>query len=129
VRSAVKDKAASSRPYLERLAHDDELRETVKHAVKAVRGIVRELKGEKPTAAAGKLATDKKLRKKVGVVIDDMAAAKSRLEPKKSHKLRKLLLLGLVAGGVIALKNKLLGEPPHDKPYDRPYDHSNNSGP
>ena len=55
------------------------------------------------TAAAGRLATDDALRQELGEMIDNVRAAWGRLEKKRSHRMRNMVLLLVGAGTVAAI--------------------------
>jgi len=97
-RSKTRDVVDTLGPYADQIAKDKKLR---RHAVEAVRS------GEKArrrlfpaggvVAAAARLAQDEQLRGKIMDAVEELREAQERLRPRKSHRLRKLVL---VLGGV-----------------------------
>jgi hypothetical protein len=90
----IADTADSVRPYVERAVKDEEVRENVKRAIMAARGIYDELIGARGvTYAATRMATDKDLQDSLRSAIEDLRRAADRVQGKDSHKGRNMTLL------------------------------------
>lgn len=103
MRETLEERARDTRPYVDRLLHDEDLRGHLQGAFKSARSVLDELRGPAaPTAlgAAGRLATDKDLQKQVRDMVAELREARERLQGKKSHTFRNLVLVG--AGAVAA---------------------------
>ena len=97
----IADTADTVRPYVERAVKDEEVRENLKNALMAARGIYDELIGSRGvTYAATRMATDKDLQDSLRAAVDDLRSAADRVQGKDSHKGRNttLLLTGIALG-------------------------------
>jgi hypothetical protein len=87
--------------YAQQVAGDERLRADVSaalaHASKAGDQLKREIRAGGNSSG---LATDAKLRKNVRAMLDDLDAASNRMRPRRSHRIRNLLLM--LVGGVAA---------------------------
>ena len=103
----TKDKVAgvagNAKPYVERALHDEELREHVKQAYTAARGIYDELVGPRGvTGVASRFAGDHDLQDNLRTAIGELRQAADRLQGRReSHGGRGLLLLIGVAVGLL----------------------------
>jgi hypothetical protein len=107
--------AAYGSPYVQRLIQDAELRDNLRAAYEAGRNAYGRLNNGKAPAKA--LVEDKKLQKELRTAADALKDASEALRegPKRKRKggLRRLLLLGILGGGVAlgvssGLRNKVL---------------------
>lgn len=95
--------AARGNPYVRRLIEDEDLRDNLRDALESARGAYGRASGNgKGTVKA--LTSDRKVQKDLRKAAENLREASERLRaPKKKRRpLRKLLLLGIVAG-VVAL--------------------------
>ena len=112
----------TARPYVERMAQDDELHEHVKSAYGSARKIYDELLGDRgATGAAMRVARDKDLQDELRKAVDELRKAGDRVQGKGSHTGRNmtLLLAGITLGVLFNpatgpetrrwLKDKVLG--------------------
>jgi len=100
VKDAVRDAVA----YVDEIAGDERLRADVRAAI--AHGMEARQQVGKDVAAgaiATRLAHDRKLRKKVRAMLDDLDSAGERLRRKKRHRLRNALLLLGGIGAVAAV--------------------------
>jgi hypothetical protein len=92
----------SARPYVERLAQDEELHENVKRAYESARRIYDDLLGDRGTTGmALKVARDKDMQKELRKTVEELRAAGRRVQGgKESHTGRNatLLLMGIAIG-------------------------------
>ncbi len=110
MRERVTDTVDTARPYVERLAKDEELREHVKNAYDSARRIYDDLLG--PVGATGvamRVARDKDLQDELRNVVEELREAGKRVQGKESHTGRNvtLLLVGIALG---VLFNPMTGE-------------------
>ena len=118
----------TARPYVERMAQDDELHEHVKRAYGSARKIYDELLGDRgATGAAMRVARDKDLQDELRKAVDELRKAGDRVQGKGSHTGRNmtLLLAGITLGVLFNpatgpdtrrwLKDKLFGP---EQPFD-----------
>ena len=125
----------SARPYVERLAHDDELHDNVKRAYESARRIYDELLGDRGTTGmALKVARDKDMQKELRKAVEELRQAGRRVQGKESHTGRNatLLLAGIAIGVLFNpstgpdtrkwLKDKLFGP---EQPFES-YDNKSN---
>jgi hypothetical protein len=92
---------ARENPYVQRLIEDDELRDSLKDAFEAARGAYGRATGNgKGTVKA--VTTDKKVQKDLRTAAENLREASERLRAPKKRKggLGRLLLFGLIAGGI-----------------------------
>jgi hypothetical protein len=97
----VTDTVGDVRPYVERALRDPKVRDDIKSAVAAARGVYDELIGGRSmTYVAGRVATDKDIQDSLKKAIDDLRDAADRVQGKSDHKARNtfLLLTGLALG-------------------------------
>jgi hypothetical protein len=112
----------TARPYVERMAQDEELHEHVKNAYGAARNIYEELLGNRgATGAARRMARDTDLQDELRKAVEELRKAGSRVQGKQSHAGRNMtLLLAGIALGILFnpatgpetrqwLKDKILG--------------------
>jgi hypothetical protein len=90
----------AARPYVERLARDEDLHDNVKHAYESARRIYDELLGDRGTGVALKVARDKDLQKELRKAVEELREAGKRVQGKDSHSGRNasLLLAGIALG-------------------------------
>ena len=97
----VSDAVESARPYVERLARDDDLHDNVKRAYESARRIYDELMGDRGTTGlAFRVARDKDLQKELKKTVEELREAGRRAQGKESHTARNasLLLAGIAIG-------------------------------
>jgi hypothetical protein len=112
----------TARPYVERLARDEELHDHVKKAYESARRIYDELLGDRGTTGlALKVARDKDLQDQLRKTVQELREAGRHAQGKESHTSRNVtLLLAGIALGVLFnpatgpdtrrwLKEKVLG--------------------
>jgi hypothetical protein len=95
------DAVHAARPYVERLARDEDLHDNVKSAYESARRIYDELLGDRgTTGVALKVARDKDLQKELRKAVEELRAAGKRVQGKDSHTGRNasLLLAGIALG-------------------------------
>jgi uncharacterized membrane protein len=101
--SAVKNSAASATEFASALAKDKkfrrELASAISHGTLAKRRAARKIGF---VAAATRLSTDPKLRREVKKMVDSLDKVWSRVEKKRSHKLRNVLVVLGVGGAAAA---------------------------
>jgi hypothetical protein len=126
----------SARPYVERLAHDEDLHDHVKKAYESARKIYDELLGDRGTTGmAMKVARDKDLQKELRKTVEELRLAGRQARGGESHVGRNvsLLLVGIALGVLFNpatgpdtrrwLKDKLLGP---EEPFE--YESSKTNG-
>lgn len=101
MRDKVTDTVDTARPYVERLARDEDLHDHVKKAYDSARKIYDELIG--PSSATGiamKVAGDKDLQGELKKAVDELRKAGEHAQGKSSHGGRNmtLLLAGITLG-------------------------------
>jgi hypothetical protein len=128
----MKDKMSgavdTARPYVERLAQDEDLHEHVKNAYSSARRIYDEVIGPAgATAIAMKVARDKDVHDELRKAVEELRKASSRARGEESHTGRNftLLLTGIALGVLFNpmtgpetrawLKEKVLGP---DEPFE-----------
>jgi hypothetical protein len=127
----------SARPYVERLARDEELHDHVKKAYDSARRIYDELIGDRGTTGmALKVARDKDLQNELRRAVEELRQAGRHASGKESHVGRNVsLLVAGIALGVLFnpatgpdtrrwLKDKLLGP---EEPFEFESSKSNGS--
>jgi hypothetical protein len=104
-RTTMKDKVYgavdTARPYVDRLARDEELHEHVKNAYASARTIYDDLLGNRGAQAmAQRVATDKDLQGELKKAVEELRKAGERAQGKDSHTGRNvtLLLVGIALG-------------------------------
>jgi hypothetical protein len=96
--------AARENPYVQRLIEDEELRDSLRNAFEAARGAYGRAtgNGKGPVKA---VTSDRKVQKDLREAAESLRDATEQLRSpkrKKKHRLRKVILLGIV-GAVIAI--------------------------
>ena len=95
--------AARENPYVQRLIEDEELRDSLRKAFEAARGAYGRAtgNGKSPVKA---VTSDRKVQKDLREAAESLRDATEQLRSpkKKKHRLRKVILLGVV-GAVIAI--------------------------
>jgi len=97
----VNDAVDNARPYVERLARDEELHANVKRAYESARRIYDELLGDRGTTGmALKVARDKDIQKELRKAVEELREAGRRAQGRESHNARNatLLLAGIAIG-------------------------------
>lgn len=129
----MKDKVTgavdTARPYVERIARDDELHDHVKSAYDSARRIYDELLGDRgATGIATRVAKDKDIQDELKKAVEELRKAGDRAQGKDSHTGRNvtLLLAGITLGVLFNpatgpdtrkwLKDKVLGP-------EQPFEH------
>ena len=95
--------AARENPYVQRLIEDEELRESLRNAFESARGAYGRATGNgKGTVKA--VTSDRKVQKDLREAADSLRDATDQLRSpkKKKHRLRRVVLLGVV-GAVVAI--------------------------
>ena len=128
MKDKVYDAVDTARPYVDRLARDEELHEHVKNAYASARGIYDDLLGNRgATALATRVAGDKDLQCELKKAVDELRKAGERVQGKETHTKRNLslLLVGITLGVLFNpatgpetrkwLKDKVLGP---DEPFE-----------
>ncbi len=110
MKERARDVADTARPYVERLASDEDLHDHVKAAYASARKIYDELIG--PVGATGvamRVARDKDLQDELRSLVDEVREAGRRAQGKEPHTARNMtLLLAGIALGI--LFNPVTGE-------------------
>jgi hypothetical protein len=110
MRERARETVDTARPYVERLAQDEDLHDHVKAAYSSARRIYDELIG--PVGATGiamRVARDKDLQDELRKVVEELREAGKRVQGKESHTGRNMtLLLAGIALGI--LFNPVTGE-------------------
>jgi hypothetical protein len=130
MREKVSDAVESARPYVERIARDEDLHDHVKNAYESARRIYDELLGDRGTTGlAMRMARDKDLQDELKKTVQELRKAGERAQKGASHTGRNvtLLLTGIVLGVLFNpitgpetrkwLKDSLFGE-------EQPFEHS-----
>lgn len=100
-RAKAKDRVEDMKPYFERALKDEELRDNVKSAFEAARGVYNELLGDRGmTGIATRVATDKEIQENLKKAVDELRHAADRVQGKEDHGARNtmLLLAGITIG-------------------------------
>jgi hypothetical protein len=95
--------ADSARPYLERVLHDEELRESLKRAFAAARDVYEELAAPRSVSSiAGRVATDREIQERLRTAIEELRRAAALAQGRDRHRARNsLLLLTGIALGIL----------------------------
>jgi hypothetical protein len=94
MREKVNDAVQTARPYVERLAQDDDLHDHVKKAYDSARKIYDELIGPTgATAVAMRVAKDKDLQDELKKAVEELRRAGDRARGAESHTGRNMTLL------------------------------------
>ena len=116
--AALRDNAASASDFASSLAKDKKFRKellsAISHGTIAQRRASRKLGF---VAAATRLGSDPKLKRELNKMVASLDKVWSRVEKKRSHKLRNFLLIVGIGGGAAAaamprVRNKLTGQLP-----------------
>jgi hypothetical protein len=97
----VSGAAGSVRPYVERAMKDDDLRDNVRDAFEAARGVYNELIGPRGLVPlATRVATDEEIQDQLRTAVEDLRKAADRLRGKEDHGTRNatLLFTGIALG-------------------------------
>jgi hypothetical protein len=129
MKERVNQAVDTARPYVDRLARDEELHEHVKNAYASARTIYDDLIGGRGAQAlATKVATDKDIQGELRKAAEELRKAGERAQGKKSHTTRNvtLLLAGITLGVLFNpatgpqtrkwLKDKVLGP---EQPFEQ----------
>ena len=102
------------RPVVTKAMNDPEFHDALRKAFSTGRDVKDELSGQKPTAAARKLANDRKLQKRVETSAQDLQRAVSGLVETPTKKkggfkrfVGRVAVVGAVAGAVVVVLRKL----------------------
>ena len=101
--TALKDNAASASEFASSLAKDKKFRKELMSAIS--HGTLAQRRAQRKIgffALASRLGNDPKIRRELKKMVNSLDKAWNRVEKKRSHKLRNVLLLGGVAGGAAA---------------------------
>jgi hypothetical protein len=101
MKERVNQAVDTARPYVDRLARDEELHEHVKNAYASARTIYDDLIGGRGAQAlATKVATDKDIQGELRKAVEELRRAGERAQGKESHTKRNaaLLVLGITLG-------------------------------
>jgi hypothetical protein len=122
MKERVNQAVVTARPYVDRLARDEELHEHVKNAYATARSIYDDvIGGRSPQAMATRVATDKDLQAQLRSAVEELRKAGERAQGKESHTKRNatLLVVGITLGVLFNpatgpqtrkwLKDKILG--------------------
>ena len=93
--------ADTAKPYVDRALHDEELRENVKRAAVAARGVYEDLMGPRGmTGIAHRLATDEEMQNNMRLAVEELRRAAKRVQVSETHRARNtvLLLTGITIG-------------------------------
>lgn len=97
MRERVNDAVDTARPYVERIAKDEELHDHVKAAYESARRVYDALIGPVgPTGVAMRVARDKEIQDEVRRAVEELREAGKRVRGQESHTVRNVTLL--VAG-------------------------------
>jgi hypothetical protein len=112
----------TAKPYVDRIARDEELHEHVKNAYASARSIYDELLGNRGAQAlATRVAKDRDMQTELRKAVEELRKAGDRVQGKSSHTMRNttLLLAGITLGVLFNpatgpqtrkwLKDKVLG--------------------
>lgn len=110
------------RPIVTRAMNDPELHDALRKAFATGMDVRDELAGKPAKKAARKIATDKKLQRKVEHSAQDLQKAVTNVvDPPRKGRVRRLVgrvaLVGAVAGGTVVALRKLKGRGGEDTPY------------
>jgi hypothetical protein len=123
---AVADRASTIvetvRPIVNRALSDPELHAALRQAFDTGREVTGQVKGKPPKKAARKLATDRKLLKRIETSAEDLQKAVSQIvaRPKQKGRAKRVLgtlaIVGGAAAAVVLVLRKLRGGKP-EPPY------------
>src|SRR3954469_17051888 len=118
--SALKDSASSASDFASSLAKDKKFRKELLSAIS--HGTLAQRRASRKVglfAVATRFANDPKLKRELKRMVDSLDKAWTRVEKKRSHKLRNLLLLVGIGGAAAAaasrpeVRNKVTGQLPN----------------
>ena len=94
---------ARENPYVQRLIEDDDLRDSLKNAFEAAKGAYGRATGNGKGAVKA-VTSDRKVQKELREAAESLRDASEQLRSpkKKKHRLRKVIMLGVV-GAVVAI--------------------------
>jgi hypothetical protein len=125
--AAVADRASTLvetvRPIVNRALSDPELHAAIKQAFDTGRQVTGEVRGKPPKKAARKLASDRKLQKRVETSAADLREALAQVvaAPKKRGRFKRIVgtlaLVGGAAAAVVVVLRKLRGGDGPEQPY------------
>lgn len=134
MRDKVTGAVDTARPYVERLAQDEDLHDHVKKAYDSARRIYDELIGPTgATAVAMRVAKDKEIQDELKKTVEELRKAGDRARGEDSHGARNtvLLLTGIALGVLFnpmtgpqtrqMIKEKLFGE-------EQPFEYKSSNG-
>jgi hypothetical protein len=132
MRETVTGAVDTARPYVDRIAHDEEFKEHVKNAFESGQRVWAEMFGDRgATGKAIKFARDKDLQDELRNAVEELRKAGGRLQEQKSHTARNFVLLvtGVLLGALFNpwtgpetrqwIKDKVLG-PEETFEYQQP---------
>ena len=99
---------SSAKPYVERALRDEEIRENLKKAYEAARGLL-DMAGKKgPARVAKGVVDDKHVQKNLQTAVDELRSAVNRLQGRERKRPSGRLFL-LIGAGAGALLNPVTG--------------------
>jgi uncharacterized membrane protein len=116
--AALRENAASASEFASSLAKDKKFRKELLSAIS--HGTIAQRRASRKLgfiAAATRLGSDPKLKRELNKMVASLDKVWSRVEKKRSHKLRNFILIVGIGGGVVAaampkVRNKLTGQLP-----------------
>jgi hypothetical protein len=105
---AAKEALSTITPYADRLANDDKLRRRLAGAIGAT--LAAQERARRQAGIAGiatRLGTDPVLRAQLADALSHLSKAKGRIERKRSHTVRNLLVLAVGVGAAAVAARKL----------------------
>ena len=77
---------SSAKPYVERALHDEEIRENLKKAYEAARGLLEMANKKGPARVARGLVDDKHIQKNLQTTVDELRQAVNRLQGRERKR-------------------------------------------